>query len=272
MRSTLVWAACSLLLAGFAPEALAAGFEATAQLRSVAVTITQTTVSCITPQSCSTIGTSNQSDAQTAPDFSPFVATAQVAPFTGARADQDSSIDVTKLVASGASQSFGSGGLTTPPNIFTITSSDSASRFSTSFDVDIATPFRLTGSVTAAGGLTAGALSRIRLRTAGGTPIAEMSAETDPECQSEECSTVGPLPLHATGVLAPGSYVLEAEASSQASPFTFAGNFFTMLSSSQYQVELSATAVPALGDAGLALLALSLGFAARLARFPARLG
>jgi len=99
--------------------------------------------------------------------------------------------------------SSGSGAFSSFPGIFTTTESESSSRFSTSFDVDVGTPYQLTGSVSVAGWLTAGALARIRLRTAGGALIAEMSAETDFSCQDPSCTTVGPFPLDQSGAPAP---------------------------------------------------------------------
>jgi hypothetical protein len=248
------------------PCALASGFAASSQARSVEVEITQTTLACITPQSCSVIGTSTQSDSESAPDFTPFVATAIVPPFTQTSADQDSSLGATRIEARGSSEATGSGGLSTPPNIFTVTDSEAASRFSTTFTVAAATPYRLSGSVTSSGGLSANSISFVRLKTSGGAVIAEVSAATDPNCQEAGCAEVGPNPLISVGVLAPGSYVLEAEASGQAAPFFFAGNFFGLTSTGQYDFVLAVTDVPALSPAALALLGLALGFTALAAQ------
>jgi hypothetical protein len=187
------------------------------------------------------------------------MATAQVPPFTSF-AQQDSSIDTTRIEASGSGETTGSGGFAAPPNNFIITDSEAASRFSATFAVASATPYRRTGSVTVTGGLSASALARIRLKTAGGAVVDEVSVQTDPECQFTECALVEEA-LHSIGVLAPGSYVLEAETSGTATPFFFAGNFFGLTSTGQYEVELTPTEVPALSRGALAALALGLGLA-----------
>ena len=217
-------------------------------------------LACTTPQSCSVIGTSTQSDSESAPGFAPFTATAEVPPFT-MFADQDSSIGATRIEANGGSETSGSGGLSSPPNIFTVTDSEAASRFSTTFAVAAVTPYRLSGSVMSTGGLSANATSAIRLKTSGGAVIAEVSAVTDPNCQEQSCAEVGPIPLIHVGVLAPGSYVLEAEASGQAAPFFFAGNFFGLTSTGHYDVVLAVTEVPALSGGALGVLTALLGVA-----------
>ena len=139
--------------------------------------------------------------------------------------------------------------------------------FSTSFDLDEPTPVRLVGSVTAVGGLTGNTTTRITLKTAGGTLLAEIVAATDPGCQDPGCAQVGPLPLSWFGVLAPGSYVLEADSTGNAAPFAFANNFYTIVSNGEYDLALSTMQVPALSRGGLGLLALALGLAAYAARF-----
>jgi len=256
----------SLIGAGLAPPALAGGFDPATQSRSVDVTITQRTLQCVPPFGCSELGSSMQSDSEVAPDFLPFSATAQVPPFTQISATQDSAISVPLIAARGDTVSAGSGALSSFPGIFTTTESESSSTFSTSFDVDVGTPYQLTGTVSVTGGLTAAALARVRLWTSGGTLIAEMSAETDPGCQDASCATVGPFPLDQTGVLFSGAYVLEAEATGEAAPFFFAGNFLPLLSTAHYEVALSAQAVPSLGHAGLAALVLLLALTAATSR------
>jgi len=258
--------AASLALA--APVAGAAGFAFTAQSRSVSVTITQRTLACWPPPTgCSVITTTNYADSEGAPDFSPFSATASVAPFTAIFATQASTLSASTLVAQGNGTHSGSGGLSTPPNTYATVESTSATLHRVSFDVDAATPYRLSGSARSTGGLSANATTRITLKTSGGATLAEVVAATDPNCQDPGCATVGPLPVASYGVLAPGSYVLEVEASGAASPFYFAGSFLALTSTWDYDVRLDEVQAPALSPAGLALLVLALSLAARAARF-----
>ena len=254
-----------LLLATSAPAAFADGFAATAQIRHVDVSITVTPLLCWPPPTgCVPSGTpTSYSDSESAPDFSPFTATASVSPYSGFSATQSSSLSASSIEAQGSGLQTGSGGFTPPPdNAATVTTGSSDSHFEVSFDVDAPTPIRLTGSVAATGGLSANSTTRIRLRTSGGATLAEVVAATDPDCQDSACATVGPFPIHHEGVLTPGSYVLEASTAGDASPFYFAGSFLTLASTGQYQVRLAQVEVPALGPRALALLALVLGLAA----------
>jgi hypothetical protein len=258
-------ASLALASAASAPAALAQGFDPTGQVRTVDVAITVTMLDCYPPPTgCVVFGTPvNYSDNDSAPDFSPFSATASVSPFTGYAASQSSSLSASLIRAQGSGQHAGSGGFTPPPaNRATATSGSSDSHFEVSFDVDAPTPIHLTGSVAATGGLSANSTAQILLRTSGGSTIAEVVAATDPYCQDPSCFEVGPFPLDYEGVLAAGSYVLEASTEGSAWPFYFAGNFIPLASTGQYQVRLAHVAVPALGPAALALLALSLGLAA----------
>jgi hypothetical protein len=158
----------------------------------------------------------------------------------------------------GLVQQAGGGGPSAPPNFFQTVSSSSDSHFEVPFDVDEPTPYRITGSVLATGGLSANSVARVRLRTSDDTTLAEVVAATDPNCMDSGCSVVGPFPLDQSGVLSPGSYVLEGSTGGSASPFFFAGNFFNLTSTGSYEVQLSVPAVPALGPAGWSLLALVL--------------
>ena len=203
---------CPLAFA-LAPPAARASFDLTSQTRDVGVTVTQHTLSCLPPPTgCSVLSTTNFFDSESAPDFSPFSATASVSPSTTIFSTQASTLAATSLVAQGNGTHAGSGALTTPPNIYTTSESTSTTLHRVGFDVDAATPYRLSGSVTSTGGLSANATTRITLKTSGGAKLAEVVAATDSNCQDPSCAVVGPLPVASYGVLAPGSYVLEVEA------------------------------------------------------------
>jgi hypothetical protein len=266
MRSRHALGALALALAlASAQSAAAVGFDLTAQNRHVDVAIAVSTYDCFPPPTGCTLvsGPVNHGDSKSAPDFSTFAATAAVPSFGGFSASQSSSLSPTMLSAQGTGMHTGSGGYTPPPpNRATVGTGSSDSHFEASFDVASPTPIHLTGSVGATGGLSANSTVRIRLRTAGGTTIAEVVAETDPNCLDQSCAVVGPFPIDHTSVLAPGSYVLEASTSGSGAPFYFATNFFEIQSTGTYQVELSDTAVPALGPFALGALALSLALAA----------
>lgn len=255
----------ALSLALLAAGEASAGFDATAQERSVRVNVTQRTLTCFPPPSgCSSSGIMNFSDfeaAPFAPPFLPFSATALVPPFTGSFASQASSISASAILAQGNTQNTGTTTLTTPPNIYTAVSSNTPNVFSTTFDLDEPTPVRLVASVTSVGGLTGNTTTRITLKTSGGTLLAEVVAATDPGCQDPGCAQVGPLPLDWYGVLAPGAYVIEANSSGNAAAFAFANQFFTVVTTGEYDLKLTSTQVPALSPSGLALLAALITFA-----------
>lgn len=253
--------AASLALA--APVAGAAGFSFTTQARSVAVTITQTTLTCMPPPSgCSPISSSQESDSETAPDFSPFSATAVVPTVPQSFATQDSTLSAASIIAHGNNEGASGGGFVAPPNIFGATQSALSNSFSTGFSVAAPMPYRLSGSVAASGGLSANTTTRVTLKTSGGAVIAEVIAASDPDCQDNACFEVGPLPIASYGVLAPGAYVLEAVATTSASPFYFAGNFIGLGSSGAYEVTLAEVAAPALSRGGVAALVAGLALAA----------
>ena len=244
--------------------AFAVGFAPTAQDRGVGVAITQTPLECFPPPTgCTVIGSpTHLEDSDSAPDFTLFAATANVPGFVDISATQTSSLSSASLAAEGTGRHASGGGFVAPPNLFQTVASSSDSHFEVAFDVDAPTPYRLAARVSASGGLSANSVSRVRLRTSDDTTLAEVVAATDPNCMDSGCSTVGPFPLQQTGVLAPGSYVLEGSTSGSASPFFFAGNFFALASTGEYEVRLAVTAVPALGPAGWSLLALMLGVSA----------
>ena len=156
---------CPLAFA-LAPPAARASFDLTSQTRDVGVTVTQHTLSCLPPPTgCSVLSTTIFSDSESAPDFSPFSATASVSPFTTIFSTQASTLSATSLVAQGNGTHSGSGTLTTPPNIYTTVESTSATLHRVGFDVDAATPYRLSGSARSTGGLSANATTRITLKT-----------------------------------------------------------------------------------------------------------
>jgi hypothetical protein len=243
--------------------ASAVGFTPTSQDRSVEVASTLSTLQCMPPPSgCTPIAPPvNSSDSESAPDFSPFVATAALP--GGYAATQDSSLSSTSISAQGSAAHSGSGAyFSPPPGGAHVSNGSSDSHFEVAFDVDTPTPYRLHGHVSANGGLTANTVSSIRLRTAGGTVIEEVVAATDYNCQDSGCAQVGPLPIHREDVLAPGSYVLEASSAGSAAPFFFALNFYDLASTGSYDVTLAIVEVPALPPFALAGLALGLSLAA----------
>jgi hypothetical protein len=254
----------AIALATSASTARAVGFDLTAQNRHVDVAITATQLQCFPPPTgCTVVGTPTQyADSHSAPDFSAFSATASVPSINGYSATESSGLSFASLQADGDGLHTGAGGFSGPPNFYSTSSGSSDSHFEASFDVATPTPIHLTGSVSANGGLSANSTARIRLRTAGGTTIAEVVAATDPNCMDNSCAVVGPIPLDHTSVLAPGSYVLEASTSGSASPFYFAGNFIELASTGEYHIALANTAVPALGPFALGVLALSLALVA----------
>lgn len=255
----------ALALAGLAagPAASAVGFDVTSQDRSVEVASTLNTLQCMPPPSgCTPIAPPvNSSDSESAPGFSPFVATASLP--GGYTATQDSSLSTASISAQGSALHSGAGAyFSPPPGGAHVTNGSSDSHFEVAFDVDAPTPYRLHGSVSANGGLSANTVSQIRLRTAGGTLIEEVVAATDYNCQDSGCAQVGPLPIHRVDVLAPGSYVLEASSAGSASPFFFALQFFSLASTGSYDVTLALVEVPALPPFALGGLALALSLAA----------
>ena len=270
-RSPGAWA-LALACVASARAGFAAGFDVAAQDRGVAVAITVYTVQCLPGGGCSEIEPPvNYADSTSAPDFAAFAATASVPAFSDFSASQTSSLEATSIRAQGSGLHTGSGAYFGPYGFAHETTGTSDSHFEVSFDVDAPTPYRLNGSVSAAimspfvccTYHQASSTARIRLRTAIGTTLAEVVAFADPACNQESCMTVGPSGLYRGGVLAPGSYVLEASTAGSAFPNYFAHQWTTEASTGAYQVELLLLDdVPALGPGGLALLALALGLAA----------
>jgi hypothetical protein len=119
-----------------------------------------------------------------------------------------------------------------PPTYFLGLERDASSGealFSVSFDVSAPTPYTITGSLgvsavtvdfTLVGTSFSQATGSIELRHALGGSVAQVAIDQyefcSSPCGSEILCTPGFRPLSAQGVLAPGSYVLEARASSSA--------------------------------------------------------
>ena len=82
-----------------------------------------------------------------------FWETARVASFPQSFATQSSSLKFNSMAAYGTLEAASDLVPVTPPHFWLLTSSSLSNSFSTSFDVDEATPYRLTGSVTATGEL-----------------------------------------------------------------------------------------------------------------------
>ncbi len=269
--------AASLSLA--APVAGATGFTFTAQSRSVAVTVSHWTTNClIPPLGCAppvSESWSSLSDSENAPDYTPFWETARVASFPQSYATQTSSLKPALIAASGTLAGASDYGVAPAPDRWFDDASLLSSSFSTSFDVDEATPYHLTGSVTTdgdsgrfvypAGGylgfgptVAGHTTTRVTLKTAGGLVIAEGVVANDTDCDPIWCGAVAPIALSSVGVLQPGSYMLEAVSTGSTHSFFAFGDVFLTSTSGSYWVELEASdliAVPSLSPAGLACLA-----------------
>jgi hypothetical protein len=285
----------ALLLASAAPAAGATGFTFTAQSRSIAVTVSHSTTNCLIPPLGCAPGTSysssSHSDAESAPDYTTFWETARVASFPQSYATQISSLRRALISASGTLAGASDYGVAPAPGRWFDDASWLSSSFSTSFDVDEATPYHLTGSVTTdgdsgrfvypAGGYLgfgptyAGhTTTRVTLKTAGGLVIAEGVVANDTDCDPIWCATVAPIALSSVGVLQPGSYVLEAVSTGSTQSFFAFGDVFLTSTSGSYWVTLEASdlvAVPSLSPGGLAclvaaLILVSLPTLSRLAR------
>ena len=170
---------------------------------------------------------SSQSDSESAPDSTTFWETARVASFPQSFATQTSSLKFASIAANGTLEAASD--LRTRAAAGTVgccTSSSLSNSFSTSFDVDEATPYRLTGSVSADGSMAVGhTTTRVTLKTAGGSVIAEGVVASDANCPDPVfCEPVDPIALSSVGVLQPGSYVLEAVSTGSADPFYGFGN------------------------------------------------
>ena len=151
--------------------------------------------------------------------------------------------------------------------------------FSVQFDVSAPTPYTLTGSLgTSAVGINytlfgtgwSQATGSIELRNALGESVAEVAIDQYEFCTplggGEVICVPGSRPLSAQGVLAPGSYVLEARASNSAAALCAALHVlfcFDVSNSADFEVELTFESPPAVpGPAPVWLGALALALAA----------
>jgi hypothetical protein len=189
--------------------------------------------------------------------------------FTQSFATQTSSLKFASIAANGTLEAASDLVLTPPPPplFWVVTSSSVSNSFSTSFDVEAATPYRLTGSVRATSGFTAfTSTTRVTLKTAGGSVIAEVVAASNANCEFPEdifCYPPDPppIPLSSIGVLQAGSYVLEAVSTGGASPFYAFGTNFTPVTAGYYSVTLELPELvdaPSLSRGGLACLVAAL--------------
>lgn len=270
LRSTGLLGAVLLLAA----TARADAFVLDSQSRSVEIEILHTEAtyeSCIPIsdplcQPTSYQATPYQSSAS-APDAGPWTASAELAAFPDTSAQQDSEIDPNLLHAAGSHQGTSHYALIGSFPLTVVREDHSGSTtFSATFTLATAHPFTLAGSLAAGGGLFSGASTVVRLSGAGGV-VAEVVAESDPDCADPECHAVGPLPVDARGTLAPGSYTFEAIASGTAGGYVSGAGAFGSAYDGAFDVtlDLSPPAVPALPLAPALALAGGLVAAARRA-------
>lgn len=267
------------LLAGLAllPPALPAGAQLAlvSQTRSVDVSIeTRDDVyaSCVPlidpfcmPTS-TTIDTFH--DGETAPDAGPFTAVASVPGFPDTTAQQSSEITATAIEGSGSHGAVStystSGGF---PVVLHSETHDTETRLAAEFEVAEGTPYQLTGSVTTSGGLFSSSSARITLLGPGG-PLGEVEVVSDPNCADPEtCGTVGPQPIALSGLLAPGTYTLEAVASGTAEGLHSTSGSYGSGQGGSFDVQLAlAPGVPSVPAWARLVLALALAGSAGLAR------
>jgi hypothetical protein len=212
--------------------------------------------------------TTTDGDQHGAPDANPWSATASLAAFPDTWASQDSAIGADAITASGShagvSSYSNSGGF---PITFVSEDHTSGSDFSVTFQLLESHGFQLSGSVTTEGGLLSSSQAFVRLRGPGAAVVAEVEVASDPGCADPSCATVGPEPLDATGVLAPGTYTLEASAGGTAAGTHSPSGSFGSSQSGAFDLtlQLSPPAVPALPPSAAALLATALAGVAGVA-------
>lgn len=190
--------------------------------------------------SASGFGVFQDTAASAAPDVLIF-------PLTGAgTASQDSSLSAAAISASAGTGTATDSYFLTAPQLATVNAllapptyylglerdaSEGESLFAVSFDVSAPTPYTLEGTLavsavvldfTLVGTSFSQATGSIELRHAQGGTVAEVAidqyefCEENPPGSGEIICTPGSRPLAAQGVLAPGSYVLEASTASSA--------------------------------------------------------
>lgn len=217
------------------------------------------------PTGCVPIDVTETSDGDSdaAPGFLPFASALEGV------VDQTSTIDPKLLSAVGSHSGSASASVssTGTPGVLAISFNeiDSRSLFSVDFDLGEATPYVLSGQISATG-LLAASLARIRLTGPGGATLAQVELSGDGSCLDPSCEDLGSEILDQTGTLAPGGYTLLAEVD---------GDAFTLLSlgagvavggtyTASYDVTLSLdpVSVPSLGALALLLPALLAGLGA----------
>jgi urease beta subunit len=265
-RRSLGWLGVSVCVAAaLAAGPASAGIEVLSQERRVAVDIDvveDTFSSCIpliTPGCLpDSTTTANHPDSAEAPDTGPFLATANVPGFAATSASQDSEIGAWTIRASGSHAAtatfWNTGGF---PITFHSEHHHVESRASVEFQLEEAVGYSLDGSVSTGGAIFSASSAWIRLVGPGGV-VAEVQVDSDPDCIDPGCFSVGPAPLSASGVLAPGSYTLEAVASGLASgAHSTSGSFGTAVDGAfDVELVLDGPPVPSLRGPALALLAL----------------
>jgi hypothetical protein len=244
----------------------AAGIEVLSQQRRVLVDIdvveeTYTSCAPFNNPGClpDSTATSHYADSAEAPDSGPFVATANDPALPDTSASQDSEIGAWTIRASGDHASAATFTNSGPGLPVTVHGEDhyAESRASIEFQVDAARRYNVHGSVVTTGWLFAPTSARVRLTGPGGV-LAEVQVDSDPACFELGCTTVGPVPFSASGVLLPGSYTLEALANGGPGGVPTLNSSFVVVGDGAFDVELALDPVPlpSLGGPGLALLAL----------------
>ena len=212
--------------------------------------VTQRTLSCLPPPTGCTATTTNFSlSASRCAAVLAVLGDGQRRALHDSFATQDSTISASSLVAQGNSTHSGSATLTTPPNVYTTISSyarDAASRRASTSTSDAD---RLVGQRASIGepererddAHHAEDLGRRDARRSGGR---DRSGLSGPRLRE-----VGPLPAREFGVLAPGSYVLEAK---RAAPraVRFANSFLALVTTWDYACGSTRSRCPALSPAG----------------------
>lgn len=204
--------------------------------------------------------TTNYPASVSAPDTSPFMATASRVEFPSTFASQDSEITGSTIRASGshaATASFSNtGGF---PITYYSEYHDVETRADVTLELAAATTYTLSGSVTTSGVVFSTSSASIRLVGPSGV-VAEVQVDSDTDCIDLSCATVGPEQLASQGTLPAGTYTLTAAASGTAGgAHSTLGSFGTGVDG-EFDVELalSATSIPTLAAGAEFFLALLL--------------
>jgi len=190
----------------------------------------------------------------------PFVSTASRAEFPNTFATQVSDIMSSSIRAAGSHQAgssfWNSGGF---PITFHSESHDTDTRALVTFELDAASAYVLSGSATTSGLMFSGSSARIRLIGADDEILAEVEVSSDPGCVDEDCLTVGPELLEASGCLQAGTYTVEAIASGHTGGVHSTSGSFGSFQGGEFELELQLSAsVPLLPGVFKGLLALAL--------------